>query len=155
MDESFRIVFKKPQGIIGKLVCWRTKDIYSHSWIELDGIIYDPSVIYGKRIILNKNLRRRNYPADLVIEIKLTKSERQLMRAWVEDWVGSPYDFLSVLGWFFGIKEMESNRNSYCHEFCRHSLVRLGKLPADNHLITARRLKRELVGISGKILKEI
>jgi len=154
MEESFRIVFSKPTSIIGKLVCWRTKDNYSHSWIELDGVIYDPSIVYSKRVIVEKKIRRKKYPADLVIELKLTKADKQMTRAWAEDWIGTKYDFLSIIGWLLGAKEIESSRNSYCHEFCRHSMVRLGKLPADNHLITAEQLEEELIGLKGVVLKK-
>jgi len=151
---DFRIVFRKPRSsIFGKIVCWRLKDIYSHSWIELDGVIYDPIPIFSKRRILTKDARRKTYPADLVIQVELNEMEAALTRAWMEDWVGTKYDFLSIIGWALGAKEIESNRNSYCHEFCRQSMVRLGKLDASNKLITAKQLEQELTKMGANVLK--
>ena len=139
------VCFKKPGrfDLVGQLIKLRTGDEYHHSFIVANGVKYDPTFPRVGRVPLNGQPPK----ADLTLAIPCSDVELAIITRWLEEQVGGTYDWLAIIGWIFGIKEIEFKLSSYCHEFCREVLVLLGRVIPSNDQITAKRLLTEVLGV--------
>lgn len=139
--------FVTPQSVIGQLVAWRASDVYSHSWISLDGVMYDPLPIWSK-----KHVEPIDY-GDLVITIDVEDDVYKAIEAHCENWVGTFYDFLGILGWMFGLGVVQNSNHTYCHEFCHEIITMITGKNGKHRLISANHLIEELIDIGGTAQK--
>lgn len=116
MMHTIEFNFTKPVSLVGDIIVWRTGDKYSHSWVVLDGVMYDPLPLKSKR---HKPPIRQG---DLTFHLTVNDSDFERVQKWCENWVGSYYDFIAIFGWLIGVKEIDSPHHTYCHEFCNEIL---------------------------------
>lgn len=142
--KQFSIGLITPHSIIGKLVSFRLCEKYSHAVIIVDDLAYS-----------NEIPKCCTHPKDYIDYAQIysfacSDEQFEKIMEWLNSRLGKPYDLLSILGWFFGIKYFQIKKEYYCFEFCRKLLVDIGWLEDTNDLITGDELIREL-----KLLEQI
>jgi len=133
--------FTKPQSWIGEAIVWRTGDEFSHSWIVLDGVMYDPLPLRSKRHEPPINW------GDTVIFLTVSEDEFKRVQEFCEDWVGTWYDFIGIFGWLIGIKELQHPNHTYCHEYLHEVVSMISGEGSAHKLISAKHLIDELTGL--------
>lgn len=132
------IAFCTPQSIFGWMVVLRTQEHYSHA------VVIDGDNCYSAELT---NIRKKPFDAKIYEEVywlDLTDDEYNRVIDWLESRIGKHYDYMAVLAFLFGIKELEDKKHFYCFELCREALVRTGKLEKTDDLIYATRLIHEI-----------
>lgn len=93
-----------PDSLLGKIITFITKCPYSHSAVEVDGVLYDSSESRGDFNISHIN------PSDR--EHKVYEFEGDLSE-WVLFMSNSVYDWKGVIGWLFNWNTVNK---FYCFE---------------------------------------
>lgn len=106
-----KIYLFKPRGILGEIITLVTRCEYSHSAVEVDGVLYDASETRGEfgrsdpDIFSGSWFRpRRKY---VVVEFSGD------MSPWLDFMAGAQYDWKGVLGWIFRANDITK---FYCFE---------------------------------------
>lgn len=144
---EIKIMFFKPNSLIGDIVCLFTGDQYSHSVVEINQNVYSSEIPrITKTFWYTSPYNPFNRPSYQYI-LNVTQEQATVIESWVEHRVGKLYDCLSLFGWLFGIKRWQWRNRFYCHEFCREALEKAGIFEDVDELITAERLMSELSNI--------
>jgi len=140
--------FSKPTSIVGNIITWRTGGMYSHAWVVIDGVQYDPMPLRSKRH------KPCIYNPDLIIHLEVTDEEKVILKDYCEKWVGTYYDFLAIFGWFLGIKAIDGKNETYCFEFCNETLnLMKNEKVHKKGLISDEHLALRLMEFGGKVVK--
>lgn len=130
--------FTYPQSLTGDFIIYRTGDDYSHSWIVLNGKMYDPLPIFSKSHQPPIDV------GDLIYHLEVSQETFDVVEKYCNDWVGTFYDFLGVFGWLIGIGNIQNSKHTYCHEFCHAVLALAVDVDKSHTLISASHLIDEL-----------
>jgi len=115
-----KLILLEPDSFLGLIISWITGCKYSHSIVEIDGIMYDSSETRGKFGITDRKVmydvvhgRRKNVvytvPGDLY--------------PWIAEMSGTRYDWKGVLGWLF---KLNNHKKFYCFEASWKALLIAG-----------------------------
>jgi hypothetical protein len=103
---KYKIHLLKPTTLIGYIISIATWSKYSHSIVEINGVLYDSSETRGTFDVSDLVLGDRPY---LTYEFR---SKINLKR-WAGKNLGKEYDWLGVFGWFF---DANDKNKFYCFE---------------------------------------
>lgn len=141
--------FSKPTTIVGELILWRTGDRFSHSWIVIDGVMYDPLPIKSKRY------EPPHTEGDMVFMLLCDAEQKHAIKEHCEAWVGTRYDMLAIFGWLIGFKYFDHPDNTYCHEFLYEVLSMLTDIHEPKlKLISATDVIDKLFSMGAKLIKD-
>ena len=135
---TFRFV--EPNSIIGRLICWRLGEPWSHVTILFDDCAYSAQIPRVVQLPLDHHSVAMPPRTGKDIIIDVSKEDESKMRQWCGDQVGKTYDFASVLGWLLGWSWLQSRKNTYCFEFVRECLEHMGWIKPNRRLIKGNRL---------------
>jgi uncharacterized protein YycO len=149
---TFRLL--KPCDIISDLVALRTNEPWSHAVVIFGNDVYSstfPKTV--KTTMTDTNVACPSRKGE-DFTLDLTQTQYAAMLSWCERQVGKDYDYLSILGWMLGVKELQTRHRTYCFEFCWDALLHAGLDTSDNNLISGVDLSKELLrlGASYKIV---
>jgi uncharacterized protein YycO len=149
---TFRLL--KPNDIISDLVSLRTAEPWSHAVVIFGDVVYSstfPKTV--KTTITDTNVACPPRSGE-DFTLDLTQEQHDKMLAWCSKQVGRSYDYLSVLGWLIGTKELQTPHHTYCFEFCWDALLHAGLDTRNHNLISGKDLKALLLtlGASSKIV---
>lgn len=143
--------FLEPGSFFGNVITWRLRERFSHVAILIGDYAYSSTfplvaMVPATHHSVSGEVRKCQ---DIVLEV--TDEQLTGIQNWCETQLCKPYDFLSILGWIFGIHSWKSINTTYCFEFCRRPLTFLGLLPSSENqrLITGHQLYRELAALAG------
>lgn len=142
-DVVFR--FLRPDSLVGRLICWRLGEPWSHVAIIIDDAAYSAQIPWVAMLPLTDKDVAIPPRSGKDVVLNMTEWEARKIKEWCESQVGRDYDFLSVIGWALGWKWLQSRSNSYCFEFCYKALVQIGWLsPDDEDLIKGNKLIEDI-----------
>jgi len=147
---AFTVLFQRPVSWIGRIVTFVTGDEYSHSVVSMRGRVWSsqiPKVATWAFADSPYKSKITNYDSHTIM---LTSRQADLVESWLNGRVGSWYDVLALVGWLFGITQLQWRNRFYCHEFCREPLEKIGLLADVDELITARQLMNDLETIRNR-----
>lgn len=137
-------LYKTDGGFIDNLICWRLESDFCHSTLEIDGVVYSatfPKVIKAPPTDKNVGIPPRDGD---VYAIDLTDDEAAKAKAFCESMLGTSYDVLAMLGWWFRIQWMQRPNNLYCFEYTYAALAAAGIFPVSKRLVTGEQLLNDL-----------
>ncbi|MCK9529421.1 MAG: hypothetical protein M0R77_02460 [Gammaproteobacteria bacterium] len=139
--------FLKPNSFVGRLISWRLGEPWSHVCIIIDDAAYSAQIPWT--VMLPLSDKSVAVPPRRAFDLQLTlhHSDIEKLKAWCESKVGSPYDFLSIIGWFFGWSWLQNKRNSYCFEYCFQALVYMGWIKEEDKLIKGNKLIEDIESV--------
>lgn len=146
---SAKIWLYEPCSFFGELVTWRLETLYSHSGIELDGLIYSAvfphTATYTPGDTSSPEYHELGIPPrkGMVFPLKLTPDQVTLAKGWCIKHLQSRYDLLSLIGWALRCQWFQSPHTYYCFEFVHAALVAAGVLPVNRSFITGDQLMLE------------
>lgn len=108
-----KIYLFKPVSLFGRIISFVTRSPYSHSAVEIDGVIYDSSEKRGSFGIANINLSDR-FHIEFEVEGDLS--------GWLKRMEGTQYDWVGIFGWFFKFNDYT---RFYCFEATYEALVEI------------------------------
>lgn len=148
-----KIFYVRPHDIMGKIICWRTGDIFSHSLIVRDDAFYSASPFR----VITGSINNGKYAGlhGVLQNVDLTDEQMEKVDIFLNDKVGKFYDFWAIFGFIFHKKEWQAKSRYYCHEFSRGALEAAGVLPPTKDFIFARSLFREVAAFKKSMTKKI
>jgi hypothetical protein len=150
------IFYTRPHTIFGKIICWRTGDIFSHSLIVKDDTYYSaaPFRVVTGTFCREKIICRHNGEYDgihgVLQSVELTDEQWEKMSEWLNSKVGKFYDVWAIFGFVFNKKSWQAKSRFYCHEFSRGAFEAAKLLPPTKDFIFARSLFREIFALKNK-----
>ena len=146
---SAKIWLYKPDSFFGELVTWRLESDYSHSGIELDGLIYSTVFPHTATWIPGDKASPEYHELGIpprkgaIFILNLTPEQIQKARNWCMAHLQSRYDLLSLVGWALRCPWFQSPKTYYCFEFVHAALVAAGALPVNRSFVTGDQLMLE------------
>ena len=139
---TFRLL--KPTDLVGEIIAWRTNEPWSHAVVIFGDAVY--SSIFPKVLKTNITDTVVSFPPrkgdDFILEV--TDDQYNEMLNWCKRQVGKNYDYLSMLGWALGLKQLQTPHRTYCFEFCWDTLLAAGLDIRNGNLITGTKLIEQL-----------
>lgn len=136
--------FLKPDSFIGRLITWRLKEPWSHVVILIDDVAYSAEVPFVATVPVDFKTVSSKHRECRDIILFCTDEEAAKIKLWCESQVGILYDIASIFGWVFGFNWLQSNKRSYCFEFCRKAMVHMEWLEPCHTLVKGGQLIKEL-----------
>jgi uncharacterized protein YycO len=149
---TFRLL--KPNDIISDLVSLRTAEPWSHAVVIFGDVVYSstfPKTV--KTTITDTNVAcPPRSGEDFTLDV--TQAQCDEMQFWCDSQVGKDYDYLSILGWMIGAKQLQTPHRTYCFEFCWDALLHAGLDTRNTNLISGNLLIKELtrLGATSKLV---
>jgi hypothetical protein len=139
---TFRFV--EPDSWVGRLICWRLKEPWSHVSILFHDCAYSAQVPLVVKLSLDHRSVAMPPRVGKDVIMLVSDADELKMRQWCESQLGKTYDFASILGWALGWSWLQSRKNTYCFEFVRECLGHMGWLRRTNRLIKGNRLIEDI-----------
>ena len=108
-------------GLVGWFIRWRTWRPYAHAAIEVDGILYEavenpfPKGSVIKNDVSEAWIPGRQEPAITLVPEQLSDTNIQKLKNFLEEAVGTPYDYWAVIAFLSRKKERVTSKSKY---FC-------------------------------------
>lgn len=122
------LLLYKPNGLMGRLISWRTSGKYSHCELYIGG---------GRSISArNEGVNEFHYRADFALVLRPTEPfDLKSALAWFEkEAKGQAYDWLGILWWVYAKHYGNRLKAQFCSEICHRLYAKGGFYPFAAHI---------------------
>lgn len=117
-----RIRFVADSSFVGRSIRWVTNSLFQH--VEFGTPAGTWIGAHDTGGIQERLANYADYSTEYVYEIPCTQSQLDQLLIWARSKIGTPYNFLDILGLLFKARSLSSPHRYICSQFCTDGLIR-------------------------------
>ena len=132
MSDFVIVTLLESDSIVDNMISWRLESNWVHGIIQIDNDVY--SSTFPVTIKVDPSFKDVAHPprTGTSWRIPVTSEQKEKIRTYCDTRVGKKYDVLSMAGWLFRIKALQSKNLTYCFEMVYDALFAAGLVPDRN-----------------------